>query len=70
MYVAKSGKPGGNNRHNELFINQGDLTFKESSKEYGLDIEGLSVHASFFDFDGDLDLDTYVLNNSIRSVGT
>ena len=70
IYVAKSGKPGGDNRHNELFINQGDLTFVESSKDYGLDIEGLSVHAAFFDFDGDLDLDAYVLNNSIRSVGT
>ena len=70
IYVAKSGKPGGTKRHNELFINQGDLTFKESSKEYGLDIEGLSVHAAFFDYDGDLDLDAYVLNNSIRSVGT
>lgn len=70
IYVAKSGKPGGPNRNNELFINQGDLTFKESSKEYGLDIEGLSVHAAFFDYDGDLDLDAYVLNNSIRSVGT
>ena len=70
IYVAKSGKPGGPNRHNELFINQGDLTFVESSKDYGLDIEGLSVHAAFFDSDGDLDLDAYVLNNSIRSVGT
>jgi len=70
LYVTKSGKPGGNNRHNELFINQGDLTFIESSNEYGLDIEGLSVHAAFFDYDGDLDLDAYVLNNSIRSVGT
>lgn len=70
LYVAKSGKPGGENRNNELFINQGDLTFVESSSEYGLDIEGLSVHSSFFDYDGDLDLDAYVLNNSIRSVGT
>ena len=60
IYVAKSGKPGGPNRHNELFINQGDLTFVESSKDYGLDIEGLSVHAAFFDSDGDLDLDAYV----------
>ena len=70
LYVTKSGKPGGENRHNELFINNGDLTFKESSSEYGLDIEGLSVHAAFFDYDGDLDLDAYVLNNSIRSVGS
>ena len=70
LYVTKSGKPGGENRHNELFINNGDLTFKESSSEYGLDIEGLSVHAAFFDYDGALDLDAYVLNNSIRSVGS
>ena len=70
LYVTKSGKPGGENRHNELFINNGDLTFKESSSEYGLDIEGLSVHAAFFDYDGDLDLDAYVLKNSIRSVGS
>jgi len=69
IYVCKSGKPGGANRHNELFINNGDLTFTESSKEYGLDIEGLSVHAAFFDYDKDGDLDCYILNNSIKSIG-
>lgn len=69
LYVCKSGKPGGSNRHNELFINNGDLSFTEQSKEYGLDVTGLSVHAAFFDFDKDGDLDCYVLNNSIRSVG-
>ena len=69
LYVCKSGKPGGRNRYNELFINQGDLTFKESAKEYGLDVEGLSVHAAFFDADSDGDLDCYVLNNSLRAVG-
>ncbi len=69
IYVCKAGKPGGNNRHNELFINQGDLTFKESAKEYGLDLEGLSIHAAFFDYDRDGDLDVYILNNSLRSVG-
>ena len=69
LYVCKSGKPGGENRHNELFINQGDLTFKEASKSYGLDVEGLSVHAAFFDADNDGDLDCYVLNNSLRAVG-
>ncbi len=69
LYVCKAGKPGGENRHNELFINNGDLTFTEKSREYGLDIEGLSVHAAFFDFDLDGDLDCYVLNNSTQSVG-
>lgn len=69
IYVCKAGKPGGANRHNELFINQGDLTFKEESKAYGLDIVGLSIHSAFFDYDKDGDLDCYLLNNSIRAVG-
>ena len=41
IYVCKAGKPEGSNRHNELFINQGDLTFKEQAETYGLDIMGL-----------------------------
>ncbi len=69
LYVCKAGKPGGANRSNDLFINNGDLTFTESAKNYGLDLEGLSVHAAFFDYDKDGDLDCYVLNNSLRSIG-
>ena len=69
LYVCKSGLPEGENRHNELFINQGDNTFKEESKSYGLDIVGLSVQSAFFDYDKDGDLDCYILNNSIRAVG-
>ena len=70
IYVCKSGKPEGSNRTNELFINNGDLTFTEKAKEYGLDNFGLSNHASFFDFDRDGDLDCYLLNNSFQSVTT
>src|SRR5690606_13257578 len=51
IYLCKSGPPGGPFRHNELLINNGDLTFTESSAQYGLDYEGLAVHAAFFDFD-------------------
>ena len=69
IYVCKSGPPGGERRNNELFINNGDLTFTESSKAYGLDNEGLSTHAAFFDFDNDGDLDCYLLNNTIKSIG-
>ena len=69
IYVCKSGPPGGEKRYNELFINNKDLTFSEKSKEYGLHDEGLSVHAAFFDYDLDGDLDLYLLNNSLRSVG-
>ncbi|HYC85058.1 MAG TPA: VCBS repeat-containing protein, partial [Chryseosolibacter sp.] len=69
IYVCKSGALTGQNRHNELFINNGDLTFVEKSGEYQLDSKGLSTHAAFFDHDNDGDLDCYLLNNSSRSVG-
>ncbi len=69
LYVCKSGDPDVDHRNNELFINNGNLTFTERSKEYGLDVRGLSVQAAFFDFDRDSDLDCYLLTNSIRSVG-
>lgn len=69
IYVCKSGMPGGENRHNELFINNKDLSFTEQSVAYGLDNVGLSTHAAFFDYDRDGDLDCYLLNNSIRTVG-
>ncbi len=75
LYVCKSGPPGGDRRYNELFINnadpdaQGRITFREEAARWGLNIEGLSTHAAFFDYDQDGDLDVYLLNNSIRSVG-
>ncbi|MEM6320202.1 MAG: VCBS repeat-containing protein [Bacteroidota bacterium] len=74
IYVCKSGKPGGELRYNELFINQGldaegNLQFQEMAKAYGIADEGLSAHAAFFDYDKDGDLDMYLLNNSLRSVG-
>jgi len=69
IYVCKSGKPGGGKRYNELFINNGDLTFTERAKEYGVDDEGLASHAAFLDYDKDGDLDFYLLNNSFRPVG-
>lgn len=69
IYVCKSGPLGGPQRYNELFINNGDLTFTEKAKEYGIADEGLSQHAVFFDYDKDGDLDMYLLNNSARSIG-
>ena len=70
IYVCKSGAPSGNKRHNQLYINNGDLTFSEQAETYGLDILGLSVQAAFFDYDRDGDLDCYLLNNSITSIGS
>jgi enediyne biosynthesis protein E4 len=63
IYVCKGGyKETPAQRKNLLFINQGDLTFKEQAGEYGLDESGYSIHASFFDLDNDNDLDLYVTN--------
>ena len=49
-------------KENQLFINQGDLTFKEEAADYGLDDIGNSVQATFFDYDRDGDLDMYLAN--------
>lgn len=69
IFVCKSGPLGGKKRFNQLFINNGDLTFTDQAKAYGVDEIGLSIHAAFFDYDRDGDLDFYLLNNSTRSVG-
>lgn len=60
IYCSVGGKFGP--KHNELYINNGDLTFTESAKEYGLDDIGNSVQATFFDYDNDGDLDVYIAN--------
>jgi len=70
IYVCNSGDVKGDNKENELFINNGDLTFTESATKYGLNDSGYSTHASFFDFDKDGDLDVYILNNSFQAIGS
>jgi len=53
--------------HNVLYINNGDGTFTDRTKEYGLDFAGYSTQALFFDYDGDGDLDMYLLNHSTHT---
>ena len=70
IYVSEVGKYKSLQGHNELFINQGNLHFKEQSKEYGLAIEGFNTQASFFDYDKDGDLDVFIVNHSVHSTDT
>ncbi len=64
IYVSNAGNMEGNNHDNDLYINNGDLTFTEKSNEYNLAKTGFSTQATFFDYDKDGDLDAYILNNS------
>lgn len=52
---------------NELFIQQKDGTFIEAAAEYGLDFEGFATQAYWFDYDGDGDLDMYLLCHSVHN---
>lgn len=67
IHLCNVGDYKGLEGHNQLFINQGDLTFKEESALYGLDFTGFSTQAAFFDYDLDGDLDMYLLNHSVHT---
>lgn len=70
FYICRAGVEKNEDRRNKLFINQGDLTFREESKAYGLDDMSASTGANFFDFDGDGDLDVYIINYPTEAIWT
>lgn len=71
IYVCKGGPRSstGAERANLLFINNGvkngKLSFTEEAAAWGLSDESYSVQANFFDYDGDGDLDMYLLSNAL-----
>lgn len=67
IYVCRVGKYRGIEGRNQLYINNGDMTFSERAQEFGLDFVRFSTHAAFFDFDNDQDLDVYLLNHSVHT---
>src|SRR5215470_11544914 len=67
IYVSAVSGKFGLQGHNELFINNGNNTFSERSKEYGLDFSGFTTQTAFFDYDHDGDLDCYILNQSYHA---
>ncbi len=52
---------------NVLYINNGNATFTDRTREYGLEHTGYSTQAVFFDYDADGDLDMYLLDNSTHT---
>ncbi|MEH6537352.1 MAG: VCBS repeat-containing protein [Psychroserpens sp.] len=63
IYVSRNGNSANpEDRRNQLYINNQDLTFTESAQKYGLADYGFSTQAVFFDMDNDGDLDMYQVN--------
>ncbi len=58
VYICMAGS------ENLLFINQGNNTFIESAKAYGLNDASWATHAAFLDYDLDGDLDLYLITRS------
>ena len=71
IYVSRGGPRGSTaaQRANLLYINttkeKGQISFTEAAQKWGIADEGYSVQAAFFDFDGDDDLDMYLLSNAL-----
>ncbi|TDQ33252.1 VCBS repeat-containing protein [Zeaxanthinibacter enoshimensis] len=67
IYVCAVVGINGFDGYNELYINNGDLTFTESAGKYGLDFDTYSSGAAFLDYDLDGDLDIYLLNHAVHT---
>ncbi|MDX1910126.1 MAG: VCBS repeat-containing protein [Saprospiraceae bacterium] len=69
LFVCRAGLDKDGSRSAKLFINNGpssangEITFTEKAAEYGLADKSPATGANFFDFDGDGDLDCYLLNH-------
>ncbi|HXG96179.1 MAG TPA: VCBS repeat-containing protein [Gemmatimonadales bacterium] len=74
IYVCHAGLGPASARANSLYINQGMRdgvpVFREMAAQYGLADTGYSTQAAFFDYDGDGDLDMFLIRNSPRPVAS
>lgn len=68
IYVSFSGPLDADQRANELYINNGNLTFSEKAREMGLADEGYTTQAVFLDYDRDNDLDLFVINHNNKNL--
>jgi hypothetical protein len=62
IYISFSGFKQEEDKRNQLWINNKDLTFTEMAAQYGINDNGASSMSNFFDYDNDGDLDLFVVN--------
>jgi hypothetical protein len=74
IYISKAGQGAPATRANELWINRGLVDgvprFENVARQYGVADEGMTTQVAFLDYDGDGDLDLFVMNNSLRAANT
>ena len=63
IYICNTRRDNPEERRNKLYINNGDLSFTEAGKAYGLDDASTCSTANFFDYDNDGDLDMYLVTH-------
>lgn len=71
LYVCSTFHSDSTRRRNLLYVNQGkndngQIVFEERAKEFGIDDDGYTTNAAFFDYDNDGDQDLYVLSNILN----
>lgn len=62
IYVCRNVYLEDENSANQLYVNNGDLTFTESAFEFGIADRGFSTQAIFFDYNNDGLIDLYLVN--------
>lgn len=75
LYVCRVGKYEVLKSQNQFLIckgidKNGVPFYEDEAKQLGVNFSGFSTQAAFFDYDGDGDLDMYLLNHSIHQNGT
>jgi hypothetical protein len=74
IYVCRVGQFKILKSKNQLLVckginKQGVPIYADEATAYGLDFSGFSTQAAFFDYDGDEDLDMFLLNHSVNHDG-
>ncbi len=74
IYICKVGHYKVLKGKNQLLVckgisKDGVPTYKDEAEEYGIDFSGFSTQAAFLDYDGDGDLDMFLLNHSVNHDG-